>query len=605
MNRIFIILFAIFLSLTAVYSQVPQTISWQGIIQDDENNLLNTQANLTVKLYNIATGGTALWTETHNNVNIVDGLANLTLGSVTPILLDFNNQYWLEITVGESTPMARMKLNAVPYSLYSARTSGIIVNDSIVLKDSLGTTRMVFNPNSGTFKMMDNDTVWYEISVNSPSVEREVKDDGSVIITEGNKKTLYNPDGGKVWTETSERSNDPYNYGTKHTKEYYESDGVTVYQKDDYHSNSSFYEKNNTVTSTFYQQGEEVSKKITMHAIGGATIEETYKDGVIVFKKWLNHNVPDFLTETHYVDGQIAFTKTTEFEPNREGEFLGESVPGRGYIHTYRDYDSSGNVVSEEKVLEKFGGGTETISVRTKKNTTLTKDEDGGFGQQNTKDGVNFFYQSGGQRTPSLSINQASGGPGFGMQIGMTDGETQGAAIVMSTAGNINLKPQGTGNVTTNGTHIVTGAHSVGTNQSVYGNQLVQGTQNVGGDLNVGGTKNFRIDHPEDPGNKYLVHAAIESNEVLNLYSGNVTTDNNGIVIVELPQYFESINIDYRYQLTVIGDFAQAIVSKKIKNNTFEIKTDKPNIEVSWQVTAKRNDMYLREHPFFDVRDKE
>jgi len=604
MKRFVILLFTFFLSLLFLYSQVPQTISWQGIIQDNEGNLLNEQVNLTLKLFEAGTGGTAVWTELHENHSINNGLANIILGSVTPLQLEFDKQYWLEITVGNSTPMARMKLNAVPYSLYSARTSGIIVNDSIVLKDSLGMTRMVFNPNSGTFKMMDNDTVWYEISVNSPPAQLATNADGSFFITEGNKKTLYNSDWQKVWTETSERSNDIYNYGTNHVKEYYEADGVTVYQKDEYKSNYSFYEKNNTVTSTFYQQGVEVSKKITEHTIGGATVEKSYKDGVIVFEKWLNHNVPDFLTETHYVNGQIAFTKTTEFEPNRDGEFLGESVPGRGYIHTYRDYDSSGNVVVEEKVLEKFGGGTETISVRTNKNTTLTKDENGGFGQQNTKDGTNFFYQSGGQRSPSLSINQASGGPGFGMQIGMTDGETQGGTIVMTTAGNVNLKPQGTGNVYTNGTHIVTGAHSVGTNQSVYGNQLVQGTQNVGGDLNVAGTKNFRIDYPEDPENKYLVHAAIESNEVLNMYSGNVTTDNNGIAAVKLPQYFELINTDYRYQLTVIGEFAQAIISKKINNNTFEIKTDKPNIEVSWQVTAKRNDKYMREHPFFDLRDK-
>jgi hypothetical protein len=30
----------------------------------------------------------------------------------------------------------------------------------------------------------------------------------------------------------------------------------------------------------------------------------------------------------------------------------------------------------------------------------------------------------------------------------------------------------------------------------------------------------------------------------------------------------------------------------------FTIRTDKPNVKVSWQVTAKRNDPYMREHPF-------
>ena len=179
----------LFLTFFCLHSQTPNTISWQGIIQDNEGNLLNEQVNLTVKLFDSISGGTELWAELHTNLSINNGLANIILGSVIPLQLGFDKQYWLEITVGNSTPMARIKLNAVPYSLYSTRTSGIVVNDSIVLKDSLGITRMVFNPNTGTFKMMDNDTVWYEISINSPSVEREVKDDGSVIITEGNKKS--------------------------------------------------------------------------------------------------------------------------------------------------------------------------------------------------------------------------------------------------------------------------------------------------------------------------------------------------------------------------------------------------------------------------------
>src|SRR6185295_4934573 len=57
----------------------------------------------------------------------------------------------------------------------------------------------------------------------------------------------------------------------------------------------------------------------------------------------------------------------------------------------------------------------------------------------------------------------------------------------------------------------------------------------ITGALNVTGTKNFKIDHPLDPENRYLLHAAIESSEVLNLYSGNVVTDANGEAVVTLP----------------------------------------------------------------------
>jgi len=124
------------------------------------------------------------------------------------------------------------------------------------------------------------------------------------------------------------------------------------------------------------------------------------------------------------------------------------------------------------------------------------------------------------------------------------------------------------------------------------------GNVSVSGNLNVTGTKNFRIDDPLDPQHKFLEHAAIESNEVLNVYSGNATTGANGHATVTLPPYFDRINTDFRYQLTVIGQFAQAIVGKQIRGNTFVIRTDKGHVRVSWQVTARRNDAYMRAHPF-------
>jgi len=48
--------------------------------------------------------------------------------------------------------------------------------------------------------------------------------------------------------------------------------------------------------------------------------------------------------------------------------------------------------------------------------------------------------------------------------------------------------------------------------------------------------------------------------------------------------------------LTVIGQFAQAIVSEEIHNNRFTIKTDKPNVRVSWQVTGIRHDPFAESH---------
>jgi len=106
-----------------------------------------------------------------------------------------------------------------------------------------------------------------------------------------------------------------------------------------------------------------------------------------------------------------------------------------------------------------------------------------------------------------------------------------------------------------------------------------------------------QIDDPLDPATKYLYNSAVESPDMLDIYNGNVTTDANGEAVVTLPDYFEALNRDFRYQLTPVGQFAQAIVWQEIKDNRFVIKTDKPGVKVSWMVTGIRNDPYSQQHP--------
>jgi hypothetical protein len=121
------------------------------------------------------------------------------------------------------------------------------------------------------------------------------------------------------------------------------------------------------------------------------------------------------------------------------------------------------------------------------------------------------------------------------------------------------------------------------------------------GDVFVNGTLSksggsFQIDHPNDPANKFLFHSFVESPDMMNIYNGNVTTDAHGDAVVTMPDWFEALNRDFRYQLTVMGQFAQAIVAQKMNGNRFSIKTDKPNVEVSWQVTGVRHDAWANEH---------
>ena len=118
-------------------------------------------------------------------------------------------------------------------------------------------------------------------------------------------------------------------------------------------------------------------------------------------------------------------------------------------------------------------------------------------------------------------------------------------------------------------------------------------------------TKDFKIDDPLDPANKYLYHASVESSEMKNIYDGTITTDAQGDATVQLPAWFEAVNTDFRYQLTVLGQFAQAIVSGEVNNHQFSIKTDKPNVKVSWQITGVRQDAYAKANPLVVEQEKD
>ena len=117
----------------------------------------------------------------------------------------------------------------------------------------------------------------------------------------------------------------------------------------------------------------------------------------------------------------------------------------------------------------------------------------------------------------------------------------------------------------------------------------------VDGNLSKSGGS-FKIDDPVDPEDKYLYHSFVESPDMKNIYNGVVVTDGGGRAVVTLPSYFQSLNTDFRYQLTVMGQFAQAIVASEVANGQFVIQTDKGNVKVSWQVTGIRQDAWANAH---------
>jgi hypothetical protein len=123
-----------------------------------------------------------------------------------------------------------------------------------------------------------------------------------------------------------------------------------------------------------------------------------------------------------------------------------------------------------------------------------------------------------------------------------------------------------------------------------------QGRVHVNGTLSKA-AGSFKIDHPLDPANKYLSHSFVESPDMMNIYNGNVTLDANGAATVTLPDWFEALNNNFRYQLTAIGKASPNVyIAQEIAGNRFRIAGGAPGGKISWMVTGVRHDAYANAH---------
>jgi len=228
-----------------------------------------------------------------------------------------------------------------------------------------------------------------------------------------------------------------------------------------------------------------------------------------------------------------------------------------------------------------------------------TRDGIGVLGQAGISGGTGIAglfqnYNAGNSSNVLVALNHASGNAIYGEQNNLNNAAIRGTCVAANGNGVIGEANIGTGSFALWG-------YAGGGGQAGHfsGNVQILGTLSKSA-----GT--FKIDHPQDPENKFLIHSFVESPDMMNIYNGEIKTDASGAAIVNLPSYFEAENITFRYQLTIVDEtqFAQARIAKRIANNQFTIITDKPNISISWMVTGIRNDAYAQKHRIVDVVEK-
>lgn len=111
-------------AMPAAPHQGPGVISYQGTLTEPGGQPVDGDLDMTFGLFDVSTGGTALWTEAHAGANAVpvsDGLFNVLLGSLTsiPSTVWDHASLFLEVTVGGEVLAPREAVGSVPHALYA------------------------------------------------------------------------------------------------------------------------------------------------------------------------------------------------------------------------------------------------------------------------------------------------------------------------------------------------------------------------------------------------------------------------------------------------------------------------------------------------------
>lgn len=115
----FVLIFG-FLCVTSRASDIPQIITHQGVLTTSDGLPVEDRTYaFTLKIYDAESGGTQLWVETQA-VAVKSGIFTVRLGSVIPLNLQFDRQYWLGIAVdGGDGLTPRIPFSSAPYALHA------------------------------------------------------------------------------------------------------------------------------------------------------------------------------------------------------------------------------------------------------------------------------------------------------------------------------------------------------------------------------------------------------------------------------------------------------------------------------------------------------